>query len=178
MPTRRSNGSSSSLAAAIARHSVGAPYSALAIEASESPSTTRWARVLRSAPDVGFCFGGFGSYSCIEILHVARTGWPDGRNSVKVALTDLTTPTNGFAAPHENTTIGGNGVFELIDLSVGRTADSSVATDVGHVAVVSVGGVEEHLDVERPRLGAGELRLLAASFFCGLKFQPACSDML
>ncbi len=58
---------------------------------------------------------------------MARTGRPSGRNSVRLVDTDLTTPTNGVAVPHENTTIGGYGVSLLSDFSVGRTVLSSLS---------------------------------------------------
>ena len=148
------------------------PYSALAIDANESPSTTVWARVASKPPDVGFCRGGLVSSSCIDTLHEARIGRPSGRNRVSVVVTDLTTPTNGVAVPHENTTIGGYGVSLLSDFSVGRTVLSSLSIVLA-TSPVSSSVASRNISTSSVRSWVPVNSGCSPAFLLALKFQLA-----
>ena len=154
---RRLNGSSISLTMAIARHSVGVAVLARWRSTPASRRGTTWCDVgcCAARPTSGSARRAGGSNSCSDTLHVARTGSPVGRNSVIVDVDRLDDADERLrACPTRTRRSAGTACSAIIDFVVGRTVESSLSIVRGDVAVVVVGGVEEHLDVERAQLGA------------------------
>ena len=94
-----------------------------------------------------------------------------------LAVTDLTTPMNGGVAPHVNMTIGGNGLFIISDIGVGRTVENSSST-IGATVPCGMSVTSRNTSTSSVRIWLPVNSGGSADFFDGLKFHPDCSDML